>query len=127
MKCPMRFARCLRCFQVGHKVGKCRIQKASDPPDLICFSCYLPFGHSITIPGQGIVKFPMIKAGRHGDGNACSELVLRLILMVGIFQFKRFDADVGKFHAWYLNPNTNWIERFQYIMNLAGRFPISHT
>lgn len=119
--CQFWYNKCCRCYQKGHFVGKCSFHKPTDPPNLICFSCYLPFGHCINIPGHGNVKFPI-----DAKKIVCAETILRPILMLGVFQFKEFDGKLDSFEKWYLDLNTTWIDRFQYIMRLTEKFPMKN-
>jgi superfamily II DNA helicase RecQ len=120
-KCQFWYNKCCRCYQKGHFVKQCSKQKPTEPVNVICFSCYLPFDHCIHVPGHGKVKFPV-----DPKKIVCAEKILRPILMLGVFLFGEFDGKLDSFEKWYLDSKTTWVARFQYIMRLTGNFPINN-
>jgi superfamily II DNA helicase RecQ len=118
--CPFWKERCFRCYQKGHIVQACPIRKPTEPLNLICFSCYLPFEHCIKVSGHyEMVKFPIIS-----NSSVCAERILRPILVLNVLEFGNFDRDMQLFERWYLDPERSWFDRFRFIMGIIEeKFP----
>jgi hypothetical protein len=115
-KCPIGKSLCKRCLG-GHWVQQCNIVRLQEPPNLICFSCYLPYKHLIFCNQQKVL-FP--KVGQ----NNCASDYLSPMLMYGVLKLNYFDGKLDSFNDWYVDKATTWVQRFKFILKLSKNFPL---